>query len=63
MDFQKPSENLLALVYTINNIFFFKKYESQIGICINLANPWAVIISIPKCMSLYLTITLLYIKY
>lgn len=61
MDFQKPWKDLFTLLYAINN-FFFNFRGRQIGECINLANPWAVVISIRKCMSFYLTITLLHNK-
>lgn len=50
-------------MYIINNgLLLFSLGSNQIGGCINLINPWAVVISIKKCMNFYFTSTTLYIK-
>lgn len=60
MDFQKPQKDPSHFIlYNKECIFFFNLRGNQIGECINLANPKAAANSILKCMSFYLTITLL----
>lgn len=57
--FRNHRKTPLILFCTIKNAFFFNLRGNQIGECINLANPKAAANSILKCMSFYLTITLL----